>query len=379
MTNKKVTRTLAAILMSATVVASAPAASLTAPVVAEAAINADSAQLVDIFQGMTTSISSDETHFEEKTFKFYNKSEAVIRLAVTSEDSSVSTTVSIRRKVNGIYVNVDGEKIDGSVNPKYTYYSLPASKDPYLLCLKGPYGQENIGITATKVSDISNHLTSAKSIGLSKLVSGQIYTKDDVDCFKFNSGKFNLIKITATSGSWASNDYSIYKNTSGSKAALVSKFRYNSLRADTLTSNYIKVKPNTNYYIKTTVWNALWNGESREYSFKLEGYMDVSDSAKTAKMVKMGKLVNGKVECKDDDDYYIFKATKSGTVKLTSSASNAFASDIEVYRKGSASKLFEGGISTSGTQAKFKVKKNNYYIVKVIGHSSNTTYSFKVK
>ena len=378
MTNKKVTRTLAAILMSATVVASAPAASLTAPVVAEAAINADSAQLVDIFQGMTTSISSDETdgtHFEEKTFKFYNKSEAVIRLAVTSEDSSVSTTVSIRRKVNGIYVNVDGEKIDGSVNPKYTYYSLPASKDPYLLCLKGPYGQENIGITATKVSDISNHLTSAKSIGLSKLVSGQIYTKDDVDCFKFNSGKFNLIKITATSGSWASNDYSIYKNTSGSTAALVSKFRYNSLGADTLTSNYIKVKPNTNYYIKTTVWN----GDPREYSFKLKGYMDVSDSAKTAKMVKMGKLVNGKVECKDDDDYYIFKATKSGTVKLTSSASNAFASDIEVYRKGSASKLFEGGISTSGTQAKFKVKKNNYYIVKVIGHSSNTIYSFKVK
>ncbi len=371
MTNKKVTRTLAAILMSATVVASAPAASLTAPVVAEAAINADSAQLINIYQGVTTSVKKEE----DQTFKFYNKSATVIRLAVTSEGEGVSASAGIRKMVNGIYVNVEGEKAEDSSNPKYTYYSLPASEKPYLLCVKGSYRDETLGITATKMSDISNDLRSAKSVKLSELVSGQIYTKEDVDCFKFNSGKYNLIKITATSGSWASNDYSIYKNTSGSTAALVSKFRYNSLGADTLTSNYIKVKPNTNYYIKTT----KWNGDPKEYSFKLKGYQDVSNEDKTAVHVKMGKAVKGKVEYKGDNDCYVFKATKSGKVKLTCSNSDAFASDIEVYRKGSATKLYKGGIYTSGTKATFKVKKNKYYIVRVIGNTSNTTYTFKVK
>lgn len=371
MKNKRINRTLAAVLMSATVLASAPVAGFTAPVVAEAAYKAENATPVDIFNGFTATLSKSA----EQLYRFNVTKDTVIALTVSSEDNSVSTDVTIKRKINGIYVNVKGYRYTDSNNLRQDYYNLPADNSPYLICLKGPFTEETVGITATKMKDVSNHITSAKEIKMGKLAAGQLYTEDDNDYFKFNSGKYNLIKIQATSENWASNDYSVYKDTSGKAASLVGSFRYNDLGGDTEVSNYIRVTPHKTYYVKVN----RWNGDPKEYSFKVKGFMDVSDSAKTAKSVKMGKTVKGKIEVKEDVDYYVVKATKTGMAKLSCSSSGLFASEIEVYRKGSAKKLFAGYISPSGNEAKFKVQKNKSYIVKVIGKSTGSTYSFKLK
>ncbi len=374
MRNNLRTRTLAAMFLAATVVASAPVTGFTAPVVAEAATTMDSAETIDIFQGVTANFSENSKN-QKLYYKFYVKEDTMIDATITSDGNKVHSSFSIKKLTNRIYVNVKGEAHTESDNPKGYYYNLPASKDPYLLCIEGPYASdETVGVIATKVSDVSNHLKSAKSIKMGSLTSGQIYTEDDADCFKFNSGKFDLVKVSATSGHWASNDYAIYKDTTGSKASLVASFRYNSLGAETLSSGYIRLKKNTNYYVRVT----RWNGDPREYSFKLKGAVDVPNSAKKAKVVKAGKLTKGLLEYKDDADYYQFKATKNGTVKLTCNAGSSYASDIEVYKKGSALKLVTTSVSINGTSAKFKVKKGKWYIVKVYG-AANCTYSFKVK
>lgn len=59
MRNNLRTRTLAAMLLAATVVASAPVTGFTAPVVAEAATTMDSAETIDIFQGVTANFSEN--------------------------------------------------------------------------------------------------------------------------------------------------------------------------------------------------------------------------------------------------------------------------------------------------------------------------------
>jgi hypothetical protein len=83
----------------------------------------------------------------------------------------------------------------------------------------------------------------------------------------------------------------------------------------------------------------------------------------------MGKAVKGQLEVKDDVDYYKFKATKSGKVKLTASAEEAFFKDVtmDIYKKGSASKLVTTEVKKTATKASFKVKKNMWYVVRITG------------
>ena len=375
MKNNKFYRLLAAGLISTTVLSAGPVATFAgASVVAQAASTMDTATEIDLFSGFETTISKGEVQY----YKFYNTTETAIDLTIGSNDNHIDADVSIMKKTNGIYVNVPGYKYKKGSNPEAYYYCLEADKNPYILVVKGSEYEdsETLGITATKLEDPSASLKSGKKVKTGELVSSRIYTEEDRDCYKFNSGKYNLIKIQATSGSWASNIYSVYKNTSGASSSLVGSWKYNSLSSETQTSDYIRLEKNTDYYIDAK----LWNGDPEEYSFKILGYVDVENQEKKASVVKMGKAVKGQFEVKDDVDYYKFKATKTGKVKLTATADATFTTDvtIDVYKKGSASKLVSEGVKEKGTLGKFKVKKGQWYIVRIAGPKAHN-YTFKIK
>ncbi|SCW42059.1 hypothetical protein SAMN02910400_00693 [Lachnospiraceae bacterium C10] len=375
MKNNKFYRLLAAGLISTTVLSAGPVATFAgAPVVAQAASTMDTATEIDLFSGFETTVSKGEVQY----YKFYNTTGTAIDLTIGSNDNHIDADVSIMKKINGIYVNVRGYKYKKGSNPEAYYYCLEADKNPYILVVKGSEDEdsETLGITATKLEDPSASLKSGKKVKTGELVSSRIYTKDDRDCYKFNSGKYNLIKIQATSGNWASNIYSVYKNTSGASSSVVGSWNYNSLSSETQTSDYIRLEKNTDYYIDAK----LWNGDPEEYSFKILGYVDVENQEKKASVVKMGKSVAGQLEVKDDVDYYKFKATKSGKVKLTASAEEAFFKDVtmDIYKKGSASKLVTTEVKKTATKASFKVKKNKWYVVRITG-AAKKAYTFKIK
>jgi hypothetical protein len=157
---------------------------------------------------------------------------------------------------------------------------------------------------------------------------------------------------------------------------VVGSWKYNSLSSETQTSDYIRLEKNTDYYIDAK-W---WNGDPEEYSFNILGYVDVENQEKKASVVKMGKSVAGQLEVKDDVDYYKFKATKSGKVKLTASAEEALLNPVtmDIYKKGSASKLVTTKVEKTATKASFKVKKNKWYVVRITG-AAKKTYTFKIK
>lgn len=365
---KKITSLLLALLL---IVTSTPAVTFAA------GNTLDTVETIDIFTGIQGTINS-ETNQEEQYFKFYIDKDSVIDLSMTVSDSSLSTNYYIEKRINGIYSNVPGYRYDHSVpNIDHTYYYLPADPNPYILRLKGGYGEEQYSIVANRVDDVSNNLTSPKTTKVNTLTSGTLYTENDVDCYTFNTGKYNIINIDAVAGNWCSPVYSIYTNTSGSDAALVKQWRYNSLGSANESSGYIKLNKNTNYYLKV----ALWNGDPNTYSFKLKGYVDVANSDKSAQTIKLEKNVSSKLEYVKDVDCYKFKATKTGTMKLSSNCSTGYNAKIAVYRKGSNILLTNDYITKDGNVKKFKVKKGKWYIVRVTNESSssNPTYKFKVK
>lgn len=377
MKNNKFYRLLAAGLISTTVLSAGPVATFAgAPVVAQAASTMDTATEIDLFSGFETTVSKGEVQY----YKFYNTTETAIDLTIGSNDNSIQATPSVMKLTNGIYEKVDSEQHVKGKNPSSYYFCLPADKNPYILCITESKwllnDSETVRITATKKEDPSSSPALATKIKMGEDVSSRIYTKTDTDFYKFNTGKYNLIKITATSGNGSSNIYTIYKAKGDTTSSIVQGWKYNSLSSETQTSDYIRLEKNKDYYIKAE----RWNGGPEEYSFSLKGYIDVEDTEKKAKTVKMGKAVAGQLEVKDDVDYYKFKATKSGKVKLTASAEEAFFKDVtmDIYKKGSASKLVTTKVEKTATKASFKVKKNKWYVVRITG-AAKKTYTFKIK
>ena len=325
---------------------------------------------INILEPINDTISVN-TSKEDKYFSFKLNEATVLNITFTAEHSS---DYEILHLVNGINEKVKGYCYYKGGGLTRTYYNLSADVE-YTLHIIGSYSEDKYAFSAVKVKDLPSHIKSAKNIKLDKLVAGQIYTSDDVDYFKFNTGDKNIVYISAISGNWSSPVYSLYKDTSESEAALVGSWNYNSLGSKDLVSDYYKLDKNTTYYLKV----ALWNGNPNEYSFTLNSSVDVADKAKDAKVIKLNKKIKGNIEVAKDVDYYKFKAKKDGTLKVSWASTKKGYNPIymTISQKGSSQTLVNDKATTSGETKEITVKKGKWYTIKISGDISDYTFDIR--
>lgn len=330
-------------------------------------ISDSSSSNIDIY-----SIGSIQGSFSKETTNTYTFRPArsgVIKVTRTlSESYGQGVTFTLKKITNG--VNTEINPYHPSHDTDVSFYDIEVDQD-YTVEIYWKYNKDiQYSFSIEDMMDMSSSPNSAPEIKFGNKVAGSIYTKNDVDCFKFNSGNCNMFKIESYASSQFSPEFKVYEGTSNSDLAIVADFKHNSNGED--ISGLFKIKKNTTYY----VYVSLWNWDPGEYSFTLKGITDVSNTTGSAKAIKLNKTIKGTCEFKEDLDYYKFKATKSGTIKLT--GNNASYFNIFVKRKGSSTytlKKWEYG-NYSFT---FKVKKGKTYYVGIGDYIYDGDYSFKLK
>lgn len=308
--------------------------------------------------------------FSAKGVKDYsfkpNKTGAIKVTLTASNESGYSYTIRLKKYVNSVWSDVEGYKED---NYKI-YYNIEAGYS-YILSIEFSSSKtSDYSIVIEDLKDITDNPAAASEIVMGTQIAGTLDTKADVDYYRFNTGKYNMLYITSYAGNECAPTYTIYKDTSGSDVAIVKEFNADSGHED--KSDVIRLEKNRVYYVKVN----LWNYRHGEYSFILNGLIDVSDTTSGAKSIKFNKTVHGTCEINRDLDYYKFKATKSGRIKLTGNNPNFFY--IYVKRKGSSTYVLKEW-ETGNYSFVFNVKKGKTYYIGIGDYPNKGDYSFKIK
>ena len=226
------------------------------------------------------------------------------------------------------------------------------------------------------VDDVLPTAKNATKVSVNKEISERIRSIQDIDWYKFDTGKNNIIGIF-DAGLHEKTHIDVYSYDSESdKDRLVT--------GDHDGFAWVKVKPHTTYYIKVKdeVWRYVGN-EPFDYKFVISAKYDVGDTNKTAEKIKVGKAYKCDAYSDEDVDVYTFKATKTGTVKIAGSVTSSWSyrNEIKIVaaQKGSVSvALTKGGLKENFSES-FKVKKGKTYYITVTAGIRDTEYQFKCK
>ncbi len=339
--------------------------------VSSAQVEAADATTIDIFTVGT--ISSANTEKERGWFEFIPDHNALINIV----DVAKYGKWELFKKENNNWVSMGQQ----NYNDVYKGVTYRLSAYSYL-AIQSYYEPEDYiySLSIGEYNDVSGAVEDATKVNLGDTISGTVYSKNDTDWYKINTGKNNLIRINDLAyGGWDS--VRIYKNTSDLDNAIIGK-------CDKGTSDWFRVDKNSTYYIKIADSFSYMSIKPFEYSFSVNGTSDAGDTEKTAEKIKIGKVYTKSCIDDKDKDVYAFKATKNGTVKIAGCISEKGALyygsvpaklGMSVKQKGSVSILSNIKELDENFSTSFKVKKGKTYYVIMTPENTWSTYQFKVK
>ena len=286
-------------------------------------------------------------------------------------------------------------------------YAYKAGTVLYIKVSQRPYYSDTTGktyvlnINATNASDweIEGNDTNAEANILTenekKYANLQSYEDKDVFVFQFPSNgsvKFALQNEEAVNAKW-------YMKILDSSFNAIRTIENDSVNYS-LTSRRYNYKKGTKLYVEITT--TRYGGSAKKVLYSLMPIFTSSenwetennDNIKNANSLTLGEAKNGTRYHIEDEDYYVYKAKKNGTVKISFSTGEGILHDGTPADKGYAIKIYNSSKKClksaidilSGKSLSFKVKKGKKYYICIGSNSTIYTtspcdarYSVKVK
>ncbi|MDD6488492.1 MAG: Ig-like domain-containing protein [Clostridia bacterium] len=190
----------------------------------------------------------------------------------------------------------------------------------------GSTGNYNFKISFTSANESfketgygqDNALKDANSISLNKTYKGQIATNDEKDFYKFTLSTSGRIKLDIN----AEISEAYYRIYDADGNAMFDNRKYwNDTTEVMKSSDNIDLTAGTYYFNIERNWGRTGNYNfkisftSANESFKETGY-GTNNTLKDANSISLNKTYKGQIATNDDKDFYKFKVSKSGKVKL---------------------------------------------------------------
>ena len=233
--------------------------------------------------------------------------------------------------------------------------------------------------------EVEDNNTKPKATKLSKKVTGTIYNEKDVDFYKYTAPKNGYVKfkfcnvdgVTDTSG-WNVCVYDSNFNDISSQYSFSNDYLFGTFM----------VKKGTVYYLKVSM--AGIGIMDHEYTItpvlKVTNYIEKenNNSFGKASTISQGKYRIGALNREADRDYYKFKASKTGTLKINLKIEERMSHGYEmIVYNSNRQEIRSINDVRSGGVLKVKVKKGKSYYVKIqnngiVGSSWNYLYTLKL-
>lgn len=265
---------------------------------------------------------------------------------------------------------------------KGTYYLKVEMQHTSFPCLDCVYGiKVNYMMPAKWESEYNDENKYAEVINVNEVWNGSTYTTEDVDWYKFSTTKAGYFQVEfsvpfevdSEKISWGwdvtiyDKDFTAIRVLSGVKSKE--------------TSIILPYGKDT-FYIKVQPQHGSFAPLDCDYSFKIINKAatnfesENNDTKKKADTITLGKTYNSITYHSEDNDWYKFKVTKNGTVKLElKKHSSASAEDINwgwiytVYDKNNNEVAEIDNIKSKGI-ATVNLKNGTYYVKVTTQHSS---------
>lgn len=257
---------------------------------------------------------------------------------------------------------------------KGTYYVKVAVQDSWDPCLDCVYGiKVNFKTPVRWESEYNDKSTQADVIKVNEVWNGSSYKSDDVDWYKFQTTKSGYFKVTFSIPSYVDNEAikdGWYMTIYDKNYNEIKKVTYIKSNTTTVILPYGK----STFYVEVGVQDSWDPCLDCDYQIKVTNTASTSyesennDVKSKSDTITLGKTYNGITNNDNDVDWYKFKVTKTGVVRLElKKHSSSSKEDIQngwyyiVYNSSNKEVARINDIKSKGV-ATMDLKKGTYYV-----------------